>query len=570
MTDIYYKSLLHKLPATTQELSITPHDKKGNALPLNDADMECIPDLPVLRSLTLGHLGALSDGALRSLAERLPALRELELWSSEGVNHGLAPLLKPFDSLERLCLSRIDQLDEESLSELCERDLHDLEIRDCANLLASSWARVGSPGLKNICLYGQALSGEDLEAIADLPDLVELKLQPGTNYNKCTRHDIEAGLLTAIASSRSLRRFDPGRPLSADEARAIAAMPSLQQLVVHLGDVEDLAELEALTDSTLELIVVFDDIDRVNDALLAELPNTLPNTRSLALDQGGVHGRGTGFGAQGLAHIGRLGKLRRLFIRGSWPFKNPDLAFIQELHKLEILELRLYKLSAGIAGSLKQLSKLRVLCLPNIKMSDGAAKKLLKLPLESIEFDCGKIGDRGLESLASISTLRKLRFAYLVGAVSDKGLAQLSRLPELRELDIAIATVTPAGFASLAACPALQKLHMNIDPNVEISDEHFASLSPAPKLQSLSIALSCGLRKLSDAALPHLAEMRSLQQLDLPKRGYEGEFSEDARARFEAPRKVLMTTTGNQLFWIDLHPAPDAWLRTQEPADAAS
>ena len=562
MTEIYQADVLPTLPATIRELSISLYND-GEVLFLSDADLEHVPELPVLHKLALRNLETLSIGALRSMAERLPALQELELRSTKGASNGLSELLEPFSGLGSLLLSTIPQLNAKSLRELCSRDLQRLEIRNCANLPASSWAEIGSSRLRSICLYGQALYAEDLAAIADQPDLVELRLQPGTNYNQCTRHDIEAGLLITIADSRSLQRFDPGRPLRADEACALAAMPSLQELVVHLGNAEDLAELKALGDSKLELIVVFDDIDRVSDKLLAELPEILPNTRSIALDQGGVYGRGTGFGAQGLAQLGRLAQLRRLFIRGSWPFKTPDLAFIQELHQLEVLELRLYKVSAGIAGSLKDLSKLRALSLTNIKMSDGAAKKLLKLPLEGVEFDCGKIGDRGLWSLASIPTLRKLRFSYLVGDVSDKGLAQLSKLPELRELEISITTVTAAGFASLAACPSLEKLHMSIDPNMTINDEQIASLSASPTLHTLSIAIGCDLQTLSDAALTHLGEMPSLQQLDLPKRGHEGEFSADARSRFEAARQVLLTTTGNQLFRIDVHPAQDAWLGAQ-------
>ncbi len=570
VTDIYRADLLPKLPTTLRELSISLYNDSGDTLLLSDVHLRRLPELAGLHKLALSSVGTLSLETLRSMAERLPALQEFELWSSQGANNGLATLLEPFENLDRLLLNKVEQLDQEALRELCERDLHSLEIRNCANLPASSWADIGTPKLRNICLYGQELSGEDLAAIADLPDLVELRLQPGTHYNKCTRHDLEAGLLTTIADSRSLLRFDPGRPLRADEANALAAMPSLQQLIVHLGDVDDLAELTALGTSKLGLVVVFEDIDRVSDALLTELPKVLPNCRSIALDQGGVYGRGTGFSAEGLAQIGRLSQLRRLFIRGSWPFKTPDLAFIQELHNLEVLELRLYKVSAGIAGSLKHLSKLRALSLTNIKISDGAAKKLVKLPLQGIEFDCGKIGDRGLESLASIPQLRKLRFSYLVGDVSDSGLAKLSLAPELRELEIAIKTVTPAGFAALAACPSLEKLHMSIDPNVRISDEHIASLSASPTLQTLSISVGCDLKKLSDEALTDLAAMRSLQLLDLPKRDHEGNFSDEARARFEAPRQVLLTTTGNQLFSVDVHPAQNAWLRPQEPADGDS
>ncbi|HFE43866.1 MAG TPA: hypothetical protein ENJ18_00015, partial [Nannocystis exedens] len=95
MTEIYQADVLPKLPATIRELSINLYDD-GEVLFLSDADLEHVPELPVLHKLALSNLETLSIGALRSLAERLPALQELELRSTKGASNGLSELLEPF------------------------------------------------------------------------------------------------------------------------------------------------------------------------------------------------------------------------------------------------------------------------------------------------------------------------------------------------------------------------------------------------------------------------------------------------------------------------------------------
>lgn len=547
--DIYRLEDLSQIPSRSRDLSI--HVYVGSeAHRLTDEELGQLPPMPELESLHLAAADEVTVGGMTALAAKTPKLRRLGLQGGEGLGKGVAAMAAAWDGLEHLRIGPA-KLPKAELKTIAGLGLKSLELRSffgakSATLSALSAAR----GLERLQLHGLPISEADAEAIASLPALTTLRLHPGVTHKKFKRHDVAPRVLEALAGAPALERFDPGRPLTGGEADGYASHASLRQLVVHVRDLEQLAGLGPLGRSELELILAFEDIDLVTDELLGAVAEGLPGVVSLELHQGGRVDRGQGFTAEGLSQLGRLSRLRRLFIRGGWKFKNDDLAFLEGLTELEVLELRhLYKLTAGIAGTLVKLSKLRLLELGGITMTDGAAKKLAKLPLEAVSLDLGKIGDKGLAALATVKTLERLGMTYRVGEITDAGLMALAGHERLEELSLKIQTATAAGFEALAQIPSLKRLQIHVDPNSPVEDAMVRALASAPALEELGFAIYCNLGPVTDAAITAVARNDSLLRLEIPK----PDVSQEVEDR-------IIGRTGNDLFHVEPCPDPRSWL----------
>ena len=137
----------------------------------------------------------------------------------------------------------------------------------------------------------------------------------------------------------------------------------------------------------------------------------------------------------GLAHLGRLPKLRSLRLQGA----------------AEITD-------AG-AARLKDLVGLRELYLDDSALTDAGLAQLKTLKeLEELGLHRTKITDTGVAGLGGLARLRKLDLSMT--ALDGTGLSGLRGMTALRELNISNTRVTDTGLTHLRALAALRKLNL--------------------------------------------------------------------------------------------------------------
>lgn len=136
-------------------------------------------------------------------------------------------------------------------------------------------------------------------------------------------------------------------------------------------------------------------------------------------------GAGENFTDNGLKVLCSLGRLKSLRITHCEKLSDQSLTYLQQLHRLETLELSCLDSSNFTDEGARQLSKLRSL------------KKLSLVGWESLT-------DRGMYHLSKISSLGSLNLRYCK-QVSDTGLDHLQYLKNLRELELADCLVSSQG-----------------------------------------------------------------------------------------------------------------------------
>jgi hypothetical protein len=231
-----------------------------------------------------------------------------------------------------------------------------------------------------------------------------------------------------------------------------------------------------------------------------------------------------------------------------------DLANLKNLAGLRTLSLA----RTGITGMglvhLRGLSQLAVLNVDGTKVTDESLKELSSLPnLTTFQASATTIGDegaaqlcgskltilglgrtrltdRGLESLAQISSLTSLNVSQT--AVTDRGLTQIARLPNLRILNLDNTQVTDTGLSELKSHPKLLTLFV---AGTRLTDQGLDQLCQSNRWTSLRLnntqVTDAGLRRLAsldkliilgiyktqvtDAGLQYLKSLKSLQSLQV-------------------------------------------------------
>lgn len=138
----------------------------------------------------------------------------------------------------------------------------------------------------------------------------------------------------------------------------------------------------------------------------------------------------------------------------------------------------------------------------------GAFPALERLDLAG----CARIGDAGLERLASQAPGLVWLDLFGLVQVGDPGLAALGRLRGLGTLKLRhCARVSGPGLAPLAGLPSLSALDLGQCPRVD--DRGLQHLAALPHLAALDLS-GCAV---SDAGLPHLAGLSELTLLNLSR-----------------------------------------------------
>lgn len=404
---------------------------------------------PALRSLAVALQGMARD-PLTALSG-LPALREVELWlSDEGV-----PALAPLAHLHALTLVRA--LDGSGLA----RELGAL------------------PALRELTLYARASDAAVLASVAGLPALEHLKLR----FVEPRHPDA----LCALAGAPALRSLELSNihALSAAEVAALVAIPTLTSLSLELRASSDVAPLQPLREAGRRLLVTIPRGATPQDALLVELARVLPDVVALDLRDAPVHG----FSSVGLAALRGLTHLEWLDL-GELPsaVKHDALTWLSNPPALAHLAIGGKSLGAKLVDTLRDCAALRTLHLKRFKLTDGAAKKLSRLPLEALGVTGASLTDEGFIALSQMKTLRALDLQTDGGSMRDAGLAALATLPALVDLELEIRNdFDVTTLAPLAAMTTLERLSVpHFSPEVGAAGD-LTRLSGAPALWALGI-----------------------------------------------------------------------------------
>ena len=203
-----------------------------------------------------------------------------------------------------------------------------------------------------------------------------------------------------------------------------------------------------------------------------------------------------------------------------------DIAKFKHIQSLCIQKTALTDQEAAVIAGMPTITELR---LENTTFTGKGISELAKLKLEHLNFDFNQTGDKGLEIIATIKTLKEL---HLNGTMaSNAGYAHLANLTELKYLSIGDTKLTDAVFAKWSGLNNLEELSLN-GANIssdgfkhlknskirkldliysEISPAGFRGIAKLKRVEEMSLFHSSG----ADTGLKSLAEMKNLQSLNL-------------------------------------------------------
>jgi serine/threonine protein kinase len=358
------------------------------------------------------------------------------------------------------------------------------------------------PELERLSLADTGVTDDGVKVLARVRTLRTLELE---------------GTKVTLAAVEELRKALPGcsittSPPDPDRATAERVLGLGGRLILQVGDnpnvtvakgnplppgpfrirLLDLSRCAGVTDDVLaglrvrelpEVVFMILNETAVTDAGLAYLRG--------AVRLEGVHLEGTGITGSGLVHLAVLPDLRSLVLHGCRRIDDESLRHVRGLTRLKLLA-----------------------------------------------FAWTRVTDAGLSHLRTLTDLEQLHFAG--AAVTGRGLADLKGLTRLRGIDARFTPADDAGLAASAALPALAEL--NLEGAGRITDGGLAVLRSHPTLRVLLLRST----SISDDAIPHLATLTGLTQLDLT----------DSRVT-EAGRQKLREALPNCKVLPEPKPVPD-------------
>ncbi len=236
-----------------------------------------------------------------------------------------------------------------------------------------------------------------------------------------------------------------------------------------------------------------------------------------------------------LGPVARLSRLKHLSLRDT-RVGDSAAKILSELKELEYLDLQNTNVTSAGLTPFKSYPKLRVLVLNETAVSDANLADLAAAPaLQQIQFAMTSVSDRGLEAFAG--TTRPLALELYGTDATLDGIARLKKAngkisintswleePEPKAVmpPVAInmlpptdptALVTKQGGKFTRDEDAVDKPIVAIDlTNCKITDVDLGSLRTATRLEKLNLA---GCTEITDAGLPYLAGLTTLEEVDL-------------------------------------------------------
>lgn len=154
----------------------------------------------------------------------------------------------------------------------------------------------------------------------------------------------------------------------------------------------------------------------------------------------------------------RSGEIFAIDARGFTLEKDDDFAALDGATALEKLNLDKCLLTDAAMVHIEGLSHLKELSLSRARISGRGLAAVANLPLEFLRLDETRIGDKGLEEIKRMATLKVLSLWRT--NVGDAGLVHLAALPNVKRLSLDETRVTDAGIQKLAAAKSLKVLRV--------------------------------------------------------------------------------------------------------------
>ena len=253
-------------------------------------------------------------------------------------------------------------------------------------------------------------------------------------------------------------------------------------------------------------------VDALQESDLQKL-QVLPQLKSLTLEARNA------LSDEGLAHLGKLTKLRTLNLRRT-RIRGPGLVHLRNLDDLQELDLsRCQMLADDSLVHLTALKSLRRLDLDgggNMWISDDLWKQSVRVirdtsmlrPMKDRELAAcrGGVGNDGLKHIGRIRTLKAL--SLRLTAVTDAGLPAIADLDNLEELDLSYTAISGNGLKALIKLKKLKHLVLDF---TFVADEDLSVVKDFPRLTSLSMRGTA----IGDDGLASLALATKLRHLNL-------------------------------------------------------
>jgi beta-lactamase regulating signal transducer with metallopeptidase domain/protocatechuate 3,4-dioxygenase beta subunit/Leucine-rich repeat (LRR) protein len=216
-----------------------------------------------------------------------------------------------------------------------------------------------------------------------------------------------------------------------------------------------------------------------------------------------------------LANLRALPILRFLHVEVSKHVTDAGLVSIGKLSSLESLTLHELGVTDDGLKHIGELTNLRELSLPGNRITSAGLAWLADLKnLTKLDISNNQVTDAGLVHIARLTQLRELNLSYFPHEtrgpmrITDKGLAELRGLKELRSLNLERTKVTGAGLKSLVNFPKLESLMLS---DSLITDEGMDHVAGCPNLQHLSLSYTW----MGDDGLAKLVALKELRRLSL-------------------------------------------------------
>ena len=194
-----------------------------------------------------------------------------------------------------------------------------------------------------------------------------------------------------------------------------------------------------------------------------------------------------------------------------------SMEHITKLQSLEVLTIPKGFTNRGLSF-VSQLKSLKALYFDEDNKVTNAAlgRHLPKLVnLEKLSLHGEQISDEGLEHLKDLPRLRELSLNS--GNFTSEGLAYLKECPALQNLDLKHLPVADGGIKYLAGHQKLEDLDLY---NTKVTDRGLQFLKTMPSLRKLNIGKRQeNNNQITDAGMVHIAQLGSLEDLDLPNHG---------------------------------------------------
>lgn len=351
-------------------------------------------------------------------------------------------------------------------------------------------------------LGGEALDTSALEALALIPEIETLVLQPKKN------HLLTSSELEAISRVSGLRRlnFRSSFEIAEADLSLLAKLPKLEELAFSRSTGITNAHLEKLSElRSLKSFQAYGTSGEVTDEGIAKIAGnrsleTLEISETKASGAflkafaecpltsltftGTYQGEAT-FTDELAKELASFPQLTRLFLNGQKALTEQTIAVIGSLEDLD--ELGLHGCT-GISPTgfdpLGELTKLRTLNLQGTTAGDEAIAGLTRIPrIQGLRIggDEATITDVGFASLSELFSLESL---YIENSqASDNGLVHLGRINRLKQLDIGSPKVTGSGLGPIARLPELNDLRLRCPALTDVVFEQMARAKSLRKLR---------------------------------------------------------------------------------------